>query len=242
MKVSYKSLLHLVSGLLIGVFVGSLIVKQELVFLSFWSILGTIGSISASIAALYIANQSWNKAQQDKYDTLLRAEYNNSLQATNYFRYLSRISTPIAKGNSAFRSNRNFEKTLNEIVESWSYILKNQNMAQSVIQISNWKDRKAVDGFQLILIVLDGLKGRITDFDEPSFKKALAGLSDLLHTFWYISHSNCISHLIQLEIMGAHSKKKINELTLNQTESNKDAENSWLEWKKYSDSVLSDLN
>ena len=241
MKDSYKSLLYLISGVLIGVFIGSLIVKQEVVFVSFWSILGTIGSISASIAALYIAHQSWNKAEKEKYDSLLRAEYNNSLQVTNYFRYLSRISTPMAKGNPVFRSNRNFERTLNEIVKSWSFILKNQSMAQSVIQISNWKDRKAVDDFQLILIVLDGLKDRITDYEDPHFKQALAGLSDLLHTFWYISHSNCINYLIQLETIGMHSQKKINELTLNQTESNKDAENSWSEWKKYSDIVLCDL-
>lgn len=260
MKVSYKSLLHLVSGLLIGVFVGSLIVKHEMVFEHFGAISGTIGTVGASVVALYIAHRGWKKAEQTRYEdikrselqrreSLLRIEYNNALHATYYFRNLARITSHMESKRPEFQSDSYIEKTIDEVMRSWDFILKSQHMTTSLNTIANWKNYRALDSIHLLLTTLAVKRNSASYSLHKLLGEQIKALSDLLYTFWYVSHSNCVSLYIEIahvqnELNPAlksetQFQQEINKLTKDCNDSDEDAEKHWLKWKQFYDKSMS---
>lgn len=211
MRISYRTLIGLIVTLLVGIFIGFLIVKKELLTFhsdkGLWEAVGAVGSIFAIVIALTIAIIGWIKSDKARVEDKLEAErarqeerrqkdIESAKIAFCHFRRLSRIATLLSsKSHAAFKTGQGQAKhKIEEIYEGWKYANTSHDCVSSII----FADRKAselvdqsdlIDTFEQILqVAISG--GYLSDekIEKGVSSQLLDVITDALYAFKELSY------------------------------------------------------
>ncbi|MEP7730008.1 hypothetical protein [Marinomonas primoryensis] len=203
MKVNYRILIWSCSTFLIGIFIGFLIVDQNLVLKGFqtvlfsWAAVGGLGSIFAACVALFVAFKSWKKADEVRREDLRQKDYNSALIAYSYFKQLSRVATFLASKNNVNFKNGNGQATqrIEEIYDGWKHANNSADCVRSIIYADNWATEiDLIDTFEMMIQV--ARSGTHLQEDRVLDNNRFEALNYALNVF------ACLSHLHSRDIGG----------------------------------------
>tara|TARA_R110001583_G_scaffold131459_1_gene283194 strand:- start:105 stop:821 length:717 start_codon:yes stop_codon:yes gene_type:complete len=203
MKVNYRILIWSCSTFLIGIFIGFLIVDQNLVLKGFqtvlfsWAAVGGLGSIFAACVALFVAFKSWKKADEVRREDLRQKDYNSALIAYSYFKQLSRVATFLASKNNVNFKNGNGQATqrIEEIYDGWKHANNSADCVRSIIYADNWATEiDLIDTFEMMIQV--ARSGTHLQEDRVLDNNRFEALNYALNVF------ACLSHLHSRNIGG----------------------------------------
>ena len=208
MKVNYKILMYSFSAFLVGIFIGFVIIDQNLVEkwiqagLLSWDAVSGFGSIFAACVALFVALRSWKKAQEVRRKDRLQKEIDSANIAFCHFRRLSRIASLLSsKSHIVFTSNGQVKQKIEEIYEGWKYANTSDDCVRSIIFADIKADElvyksSLIDTLERALQV--GKSGTHLSSEVVEGKgissETLDSLIDALNTFKELSHL----HILEL--------------------------------------------